>query len=372
MNILRLIKYWGIRGTGFRKSGMIRLLIQCLTVSVVLNSCKSDPYGINWIDEDSLTISQYIERNKEEYSKFYRILDKGKLLTTLYAYNPYGEGYTLFLPTDEAIDQFIQQNKNYENFEELLKDTSFIQMLTRYHTINRKVHTDEFPDGALIDMTLTGDRLVTGFFTDSDNQLIKVNNSARIVKSNLKLNNGYIHVISKVLQKIEVSGYDWLQQQDDYSILAQAMELSGIRKRMAWNKYTIFAENDSVYHRIGINNINDLINRVATPGLPYSDLKNSFYQFSAFHILEREYYLNDLYWGIKNYRTLGSNQLTIDYGVKVRINPGIDTYGIVSSGSGDTTVIDYIRLIWESCNIPATTGPVHSISNVLYFKPIPK
>jgi uncharacterized surface protein with fasciclin (FAS1) repeats len=371
MYILRIIRYWSNQLIGIRRRIMTWFFIQLMILSSVMTSCKSDPYGSNWVDEGSLTISQYLEKNQEEYSKFFRLLDEGKMLGTLYAYNPYGEDYTLFLPTDEAIDNFIEQNQDYGNFEELLKDTAFIHMLTRYHTVNRKVHTDEFPDGALNDRTLTGDRLVTGFYTDGDNQLIKVNNSARIIKSNLKMTNGYIHVISEVLQQAEISGYDWLQQQDDYSILAKAMELSGIRKRLGWVKYTILAEHDSIYHRSGINNIEDLIDRVATPGKPYSDKTNSFYQFTAYHILNREFYLNDLDWGSKKYQTLGSVLLTINVGLEIQINPGVDIYGIKISESGDTTAIDYIRPVWENSNILTGTGPIHSISDVLYFKPLP-
>ena len=97
------------------------------------------------------------------------------MLNPLWGYNPYGDGYTLFLPTDEAIDQFIQQNEDYENFEELLMNTSFIYTLARYHTVKRRIYTDEFPDGALKDSTLTGERLTIGFYTDGDNQIIKVN-----------------------------------------------------------------------------------------------------------------------------------------------------------------------------------------------------
>lgn len=371
MDRLRVIRYWNNQLIGIRRPVINRVLILWLILSAVMTSCKSDPYGSNWIDEDSYTISLYLERNQEEYSKFFRLLGEGKMLTTLYAYNPYGEDYTLFLPTNEAIDHFIEQNQNYGNFEELLQDTAFIQRLTRYHTINRKVHSDEFPDGALNDRTLTGERLVTGFYTEGDNQLIKVNNTARIIKSNLKMTNGYIHVISEVLQQTEISGYDWLQQQEDYSILAQAMELSGIRKGLWWGKYTILAEHDSIYHREGINNIQDLINRVATPGMSYSNKANSFYKFTGYHLVGGEYYLNDLNWGSKKYTTLGTTPLTIVVGVDIKINPGVDTYGIIISDSGDTTMIDYIRPLWENCNIMTSTGPVHSVSDVLYFKPLP-
>jgi uncharacterized surface protein with fasciclin (FAS1) repeats len=337
----------------------------------VMTSCKTDPNSFSWNDENSLTISQYLEKNKNEYSKFYRLLVDGKMLTTLYAYNPYGDNYTLFLPTDEAIDRFIQQNQNYGNFEELLKDTSFIQRLTRYHTLNRSLRTYEFPDGAFVDRNLTGDRLVASFFAIGDNQLIKINNVAPIIKSNLKMTNGYIHVISEVLQPVDISGYDWLQQQNDYSILAQAMKLSGIQKKLKWANYTLFAEADSIYHRYGINNVEDLISRFSTPGVPLTTVTNSFYQFTAYHLLEGEHYMNDLYWGSKKYVTLSGQLLTIIVGMEVKINTGVDTYGTTISESGETTVIDYIRPIPEGSNILTHTGPVHSISDLMYYKHLP-
>ncbi|MBE9518374.1 MAG: fasciclin domain-containing protein [Bacteroidetes bacterium] len=351
---------------------MVRFLIHWIILSAVMRSCESDPHGSHLFNEDTSTIGEYVKTNPKEYSKFNRILVEGKMLLPLCAYNPYGEGYTLFLPTNEAIDHFIEQNPDYGNIEELLQDTSFLITLTRYHTLNRKVRTDEFPYGALTDRTLTGDRLTIGFYIEDDNPLIKVNNVAPIIHSNLEMTNGYIHVISEVLHEVEISGYDWLQQQEDYSILAQAMELSGIMDRLWFDEYTILAEHDSIYHRSGIMNIEDLINRVATPGIPYSDISNAFNQFTTYHILFGEFYLNDLYLGLREYWTLGNAPVMIDVGLEIRINPGVDTFGITISEYGDTTIIDYIQPVWDACNILTNTGPVHSISDLLVAEPLPE
>lgn len=369
--MLRVTRYWHNQLIAIRGSVAIRFLILWWVLSAVTTSCESDSNTPDWVDDGHSSISQYLEKNKTEYSKFYTLLVDGNMLSTLYAYNPYGDDYTLFLPTDEAIDRFIQQNGKYESFDELLKDTASVNFLVRYHTLNRKVHTDEFPDGALIDSTLTGDRLIAGFYTDGNNQVIRINNAVPIIKSNLEMSNGYIHVISGVLQKAEISGYDWLQQQPDFSILAQAMKLSEIKKRLMWNKYTLFAEPDSVYHRYGIQNINDLINRIATPGMPLSNVPNAFYQFAAYHIVNGEYFLNDFYWGSRKYVTMGGQLLTIYVGQEIRINTGVDTYGTTTSESGEKTVLDYIRPVSEGCNILTRTGPVHSISDLMYYKPLP-
>ena len=294
------------------------------------------------------------------------------MLTTLCAYNPYGDGYTLFLPTDEAIDQYIQKNQKYGNFEEFILDTSFVYTLMRYHTLKRKVHTNEFPFGVIRDSTLTGERLSVGFYTKDDIQHIRMNNVAPVVKSNLEMVNGYIHVISEILQPVEVSGYDWLQQQNGYTILAKAMELSQIKTRLWWSKYTILAEHDSIFNRNGIFSLEDLLNRVATPGMSYTNRANAFYKFVGYHLVGGEYYLNELNWGNKKYTTLDSNPLTINVGIDIKINPGVENFGITISETGDTTVIDYVRIIWDNCNIVTRTGPVHSISDVLFYNPLPK
>jgi hypothetical protein len=189
---------------------------------------------------------------------------------------------------------------------------------------------------------------------------------------NLRMTNGYIHVISGVLQKSEVTGYEWLQQQDDYSILAEAVRLSGIKSRLWWDKYTILAEHDTVFHKNGIHDVEELIDRIATPGLSISHKNNSFYLFTAYHFLAGEYYLNDFNWGVKNYTTLAGKLLVINIGVEMKINPAIDTYEYTDSKSGEIMLIDYIRPVWESCNVMTTTGAIHSISDLMFYKPLPK
>lgn len=367
-----VIRYFSRQLTVIRKAGVSGLLAIWVFLISALTACESDPYGTGWDNDVPLTISQYLEKNKVEYSKFHKLVTDGKMLGALYAYNPHGEGYTLFLPTDEAIDRFIQQNQKYGSFEELLKDTGFIKMLTRYHTLNRKVKSDEFPDGALKDLTLTGDRLVIGFYTDGNNQIIRVNNAAPVIKANIKLSNGYIHVVSGVLEQAKVLGYDWLQEQSSYSILANAVRLSGLRNRLWWNKYTILAEHDSIYHRMGIRNVDDLIQRIATPGMPLTNTNNTFYLYTAYHFLGGDLYLNDFNWGNSNYATLAGKPLTVSVGVDIKINPGVDTYGFKISESRDTTVIDYISPVWEYSNILTRTGPVHSISELLFYEQFPK
>lgn len=366
------IRYWFKKFSGVHRYFILLFPVLLLFSVIFVTACKTDRDESDWIDGENLSISQYLEKNREEFSMFYRILSESKMLNTLYAYNPYGEDYTLFLPSNSAIEKYIVQNQKYGNFDELLKDTGYCKILTRYHTINRKLHTDEFSDGALADKTLTGERLVTTFFTSGNNQAIKVNNSALITKANLKMTNGYIHLVSEVLQPAKVSGYDWLQQQENYSILAQAIKLSALKSKMWWSKYTILAEHDSIYRKNGINSVDDLVKRIATPGIPVTNKSNRFYLFAAYHFIGGEYFLNDLKWGSEDYTTLAAKPLIINAGMDIKINQGVDTYGYKVTSSGDSTRIDYVRPVPEYSNILTLTGPVHSIENLLFYERFPR
>ena len=100
-------------------------------------------------------------------------------------------------------------------------------------------------------------------------------------------------------------------------------------------------------------------------------MSKTIYDFTAYHILRGDLYLNDLYWGKEGYRTLISESVIIDNGIEIKINPGVDIFGTRITESGHTIYIDYIRLIMEKSNINTTTGPVHSITDLLSWEPLP-
>jgi len=55
--------------------------------------------------------------------------------------------------------------------------------------------------------------------------------------------------------------------------------------------------------------------------------------------------------------------------MEIRINQGIDTFGIQISGN-DTILINYIRLFMMDSNIPTENGAIHLLTDVMsLFKP---
>ena len=352
---------------------MIRLWIVTTTLALVILSCDRDSEKV-FFEEDLVGISDFITNNKDTYSRFYDIMITGEMTNALNAFNPFGNNFTLFLPTDDAFDRFIQNSKKYSSFNDLLNDIDFVRELGRYHVVNMELKSHDFPYGALPDTTATGDLLTIGFNSSLDTTIYKVNNVAPIVEVNLEMLNGYIHVISEVLEPVGFTGYEWLQENEGYSILSEAFKLAGLadtlglyrqtgNNQLVKNKYTILAEHDSIFGRYGINSIDDLVAKYATPGLDYTDPMNGLYQFAAYHVLEGAFFLVDFETS-GNYNTMGNFPININTGLEIQINTGVDTFAMVYSET-DTSAITHISLFYQSSNILTKSGSIHLLTEVM-------
>jgi uncharacterized surface protein with fasciclin (FAS1) repeats len=344
-------------------------------------SCDRDIPEV-FYQEGLVEIADYIMENKEEYSRFHDLMIAGDLTSPLNSYNPSGNGYTLFLPSDDAFNRYVEKKEEYSSFNELIQDEEFMMLLGRYHVVTGSYRSNEFPYGALPDSTGTGDYLTIGFSSNIDTTVYKINNVSPVVLANLEMLNGYIHVVGEVLEPVTYTGYDWLEQNPGYSIMTEALKLTGLSdtlgdyrqtssNRLVKNQYTLLVEHDSIYRRNGINSINDLVNKYNTPGLEYSDFDNLLYQFTAYHIMEGSYFLAD-FQGSGNYNTYGTFPVSIHTGLDIIINPAVDTFAIEISPRGDTTIINYISMHYQESNIVTKTGAVHFLTQVMEpYRPKP-
>lgn len=352
---------------------------------LLMVSCKQDlplvPFyeGINEGMNES--IAEYVLNREELYSMFGELLVAGSLDGTLTAYNPHGNDYTLFLPTNDAFESFIESNPKYQDFQDLLYDTEYVHVLVRFHIVNLAIQKNDFPFGVLPDTTLSGDLLNLGFVGDIDSVLIKVNNEASIIQSDIELTNGYIHVIDKMLEPVVESSYEWLSTKDQYSIFTAAMAETGLRdtfKIEAGTGISIFPPNtmliepDAVFEKNGIFSLDDLKSIYSPDRDDYQDYTNGLYQFVAYHILEEKNFLNNFEGQNTNYNTYASMPLRINgLGIDLKVNEGSSVYDTVIVGI-DTTLINFIGIQYDLSNVATKNGAIHIIDNVLeLYRPSP-
>lgn len=355
------------------------LILLILLIVSVLPSCEEPEKDRSFYGESIVTITDFLEQNKEEYTYFWKILETADLKDALTAYNPFGDGFTLFLPTDEAFERFILSQQTFSGFDQMIADVSYIRELARYHLVNKSFNTNEFPYGALPDTTATGDFLTIGFSSSLDTTFYKVNNIATVEIPNIDVSNGTIHVINEVLEPIAYNSYEWLRKTDGFSIISGLFEITGLNDTMniyrktqtgmlIKNRYTVLAEHDSIYHRNGINSLDDLVARYNTNGKLLTDPENELYQFAAYHILEGSYFLDE-FTGSTNYNTYANYPVSINAGLEIRINTGVDTFRYEIS-DGDSTAINYISLFYQESNQLTKNGAIHMTSEILnLFKP---
>ncbi|HOO84469.1 MAG TPA: fasciclin domain-containing protein [Prolixibacteraceae bacterium] len=357
-------------------------LLIILSLFVMFNySCKQDVPEAGFEDMIRQTILDYIDENDSLYSNFKKIIVAGELDMTLGAYNPNGNNYTMFLPTNEAVDDFIANSSRFNSLDDLLNDKEYVSAMARYHVVNMGLLTNDFPFGALPELNLSGQYLTIGIESVSDSSYYKVNNFAPVVEGNIEVSNGYVHIISKALSPLTYNTYQWLEQNPAYSIFYEAVKQTGFdqvlsriiyRDSVGLNPVTLFVEPDTVYHRYNIFSFDDLVEFIDPYDNNYTDPINELNKFVGYHITEGSTFLSNYEGSTSNFNSFGPYPIEVNgMGEELLINSRKiikDTTVVFSEvKNAYDTVFTYLEImfLYDQSNILTLSGAVHSVNEVL-------
>jgi uncharacterized surface protein with fasciclin (FAS1) repeats len=337
-------------------------------------SCDDQPVEANFEDMINMTIYDYVADNDSLFSSFLKILEAGGIDKTLSAYNPDGLDYTLFLPTNDAIDLFIAGSDQFSSLDDLLGNKEYVSILSRYHVVNLGIKSDDFPFGALPEYTLSEDILTVSFIVQPDTSYYSINNQAPVILPNVETSNGWVHVINETLTPVTNTTYSWLELHDGYSIFLDAVDLVGLDDDMDLNikeegevrrPFTLFVEHDSVFERRGIFTVEDLAAEISPGDDNYTSINNPLYNFVAYHMLSESWFLADFEDVSTNYTTHSDIPLNVNgLGLDILINRGKQDFDTIISGP-DTTIINYIGFFYDESNVLTQSGAVHFIDQIL-------
>jgi uncharacterized surface protein with fasciclin (FAS1) repeats len=340
-----------------------------------LFSCEEPERSAGFEDLDEFSMYDYIVENEDQFSAFLSILEVGELDATLGSYNPKGSDYTLFLPDNQAIDAFIETSNQVSSLDDILNDPPFAAEFCRYHVVNIGVYSGNFPFGAFPEPTLSGDFLTVSFIVDldQDTSFYKINNQATILKRDIEVSNGYIHLIETALKPVNLTTYDWITLNEGYSIMAGAVELTGFdielsvdtKESDTLQPVSMLVESDGVYNQMGIYSVEDLIAKISPDDDNYTSDQNMLYNYVGYHIINGAFFLDDFEGEQTNYTTMSDVPLNID-GTKIDfvVNRGKEVFDTVVV-EDDTTYIDYIGFMYDESNVLTKTGVIHLIDRVL-------
>jgi uncharacterized surface protein with fasciclin (FAS1) repeats len=332
-------------------SRMISCLIAVACLLLVTGCQEENPNEV-FYEEEELLITAYLEEHSSTYSTLLRVLEITNIKSIL---NAYGH-YTFFAPDNNAFTEFCQEQGcgSVDDFE-----VSYLTMLVKYHLLDIEMETHFLPNGVLPDTSFSGDNLIFSF-SEGGLKTIMINSRATITERDIKVENGRIHRIDKVLPPVFLSVYDRISEEPEYSLFEEALKATGLNDTLnvisielnedlsIKSQFTLFIESNQVFGAAGINSIDDLITK-------YSDSEditqpdNGLNQFMAYHCVPGQYFLNQI--DSFNYNTLALNeQINVTIGDDIYLNRKEEWHiGIISEGS----------------NIPAKNGVYHTIDKVM-------
>jgi len=354
----------------------LSIILSLLVVILLQSSCqRKEAIDPGFKDVKKSTIYDYLVEHENEYSSFLKILNVSGLDKTLSAYNPGGKtggvDYTLFLPDNNSVDQFIQESGQYNSLDELLNDSAFSDALARYHVLNQGVATNDFPFGTFNQPTLSNDFLNVNFDVQPDTTFYKINNQAKVTKANIELSNGYIQVIGAVLKPITLNSYGWLKRNSGCTIFTQALEATGIadtinvdmkQEGQTLQSFTMLVEPDSIFKKRNINSFEDLARLISPDRTDYTASTNPLNIFVGYHLLTGSHFLDDIVIRNTNYNNFADIPLRINgLGLDIVINKNPEY--IFVDEKNDTT--DFIGLYYDASNVNTQSGPIHFINQIL-------
>lgn len=189
-----------------------------LLTALTISSCKKEELKYNTTDD--VNIVGYLDRIPDSFSLFKQILVRTETSNFLNAYG----SYTVFVPTNTGVQAWLT-SIGAASVE--AADVDVLKELVKFHVLEDTVATGSFKDGKLPVPTMHGQFLITGASSEGGKASYTVNRQAAVMQSNIRVGNGFIHVIDHVLEPAKTTIAQQLEANPEYSIFVEAMKATG-------------------------------------------------------------------------------------------------------------------------------------------------
>lgn len=274
-----------------RLPSLLRLTLVFL-IALVFQNCSEQK--IKETTDETLNITEYLRANPD-YSMFLELLDLTNYASFM---NTYGT-YTVFIPTNDAVQQYLNDVGATSLSQVPLVD---LQNIAKLHILDQRINTTSFTDGKIGTPSLYGQYLVTGAANKNGVSSVTVNKEASIVASNIELGNGVMHIIDKVLRVADKTLAQTIEADPNLSLFTEVLKTTGwfnvlnqpLTNTTDIDSYlTVLAQTNDVFEEAGFTTLEQLKNRYSHLNNPL-DLKDSLNLFVSYRILPRLQYLADI------------------------------------------------------------------------------
>ncbi len=261
---------------------------------ITISACRKELFTISTTDD--VNITGYLEKNPEEFSLFLQILERSGTKSYLGAYGT----YTLFTPNNSAVTSWLK-DLNKSSVEQL--SVAELKDVVRFHLLADTVATNRFTDGKIPQITMYGQYLLSGVTSQNGSSNYIINRQSLVLKSNVRLGNGIIHVLDRVLTPATKTLAETIEGNPRYSIFTAALKETGFFDSLNYAQanvpdttrrfQSVILESDSAIRAAGFSSYAALKARLSRTGNPRSKL-DSLWMYVAYHISPGASYTPDI------------------------------------------------------------------------------
>ena len=315
------------------------VLILASVMPLLLTSCNDTPDERYYYTAKGDMANNYLLNRSETFSEFIDIIRKSTVVN-LDLLGTYGS-YTVFAPTNEAVDLFLA-SRGLTSVDQL--STADCDTIAATHIIEQSYFTTDFSDATLPTMNMLDRYLTITCHIDSmanEAQPIAyyVNSESRIIQRDDSVENGVVHTVDRVINASTEMLPDFMLNDSSISIFTNAMMLTHIDDSLRdyidesytcsvdsfeegrcmltgstvdnvfymerrYFGYTAFVETDEVFAKHGIYSVDDLrryAHEVYDDMYPEdaditdeTDRRNALNRFISYHFLPERIIYNML------------------------------------------------------------------------------
>lgn len=325
--------------------GVAALMILSFTFG--LTGCKEEIDESNFAIKSELTAADFIAAD-ENYSSIQSIFTRVRLgnsegASSIMSVLTARGNYTVFLPTNSAVDNFLKQN-GVSSIDELNEEQ--LNLIAKSciidHNQDNAYETADFPTAGSFDKPNLNDRLLSCKMDSTSHYLI--NNTSHVIIEDNEVSNGFIHVVDEVVAPSALTLDKLISEADNMKVFAYLLAKTTWADSLYENLdlsyedpdrpitytlnnvapftnaqhryigYTAFVETDSVYEsKLGLNveldaegnitNGDAFVEKLTAQAEAvygseaagvYSDPKNALNLFVAYHLIHGKMAYNKL------------------------------------------------------------------------------
>jgi uncharacterized surface protein with fasciclin (FAS1) repeats len=310
---------------------------------------------------DDVNVTGYLDRYPEQFSEFRKMLDLTGTSGFLAAYG----ANTVFVPTNDAIKKYLE-GQGKSSLEQIPVEE--LKNLVLLHLVEDSLRTTDFVDGKLRNATMLGQYIVTGTTTELGVAKITVNRQANLIRGNISVGNGIIHVIDNVLKPAPLTVAETVKQDPRFTLFARAMEETGWYDKLnhlpkanpnqTERLLTVFAETDQSLASLGITSWDKLKAKFSQTGNP-KNTNDSLYLYVAHHVLKQAYYYVDY---------INPLRVTTLSGKPINFSRNVDDKVVIDELTVNNVLEPGAPVNRESSDITASNGVVHAVSGNFRIK----